>query len=97
MKKVRHMSTNVYTRILWWNGERGIAKDVNVEVKLHFAPNALPNIAECDFGEVEPGQLAYVPQIREQTGERQRDMKDAEIEAVRAYLKHLHAVVEKAL
>lgn len=93
------MSADVYSRILWWDGEqgRGIVKSVEVTVTLRAPPSALPHIADIDFGEVDLGTPTYRPEIREYAGDKRREMEPAEIEAVQAWLAELRREVLTAL
>ena len=91
------MSNDIYARILWWNGTKGIAKDFDMTVTLRHPPRALPNVAEIDYGEVEAGVQASPGQIREHDYDKKRDMEASEIKRVVLFLDFLGKAENDAL
>lgn len=81
------MSSDLYSRILYWDGHRGrgIVKTRDVTVQLHVPPEALPHIAEIDFREVQFGEKC-VAQIRETTGVPSHEMDSPQADLVKAWL-----------
>jgi hypothetical protein len=93
------MSADLYRRVLWWNGSRGLLKEIDVTVELHAPPTFLPDVEEVDFGQMQKEGTdfnAYPPRIR-LGGGANREMEAPEITAVRVWLNAIRGAVAVAL
>jgi hypothetical protein len=88
------MSTDLYyRRLAYYAGRGGIAKEGDLEYRLHVPPPVLPRIAEIDYGEIASGEMAWPPFMREHGDGRKRDLTPPEILLVRGWLASLLSAV----
>lgn len=90
------MSYELYKRVVWWNGEKGLIKEIDVTVELEKVPPFIAGIAEVDFGEIELGKPVFA-RVREDVETRHRDMEAPEIAALRQWLASIRSAVRVAM
>jgi hypothetical protein len=90
------MSEVLYSRLVWWNGSRGLAKSLDVTVALREAPQCLPGACEVEMGEVEAGRLTYA-EVRDRPCDPRRDMTADEVLRCRLWLEKVRGATLAAM
>lgn len=85
------MSADIYSRLLWWNRDKGhgLAKCGDVTLTLRRPPEVAGlALVDVDYGEIRLGETTYAL-VRPTASDRERDMENAELLAVKAWLDDL--------